>query len=66
MAVPNPESLAAPPQRAKKQPPNPYVWTKFSVMGVDPEAAAVTNEVVKKYNKENGLRGEHDCNKILS
>ena len=55
MAVPNHESFAAPVQRAKQQPPNPYVMTKFSVLGVEPESAAVTNEVIAKYNKENGL-----------
>ena len=55
MAVPNHESFAAPVQRAKQQPPNPYVMTKFSALGVEPESAAVTNEVIAKYNKENGL-----------
>ncbi len=55
MAVPNHESFATPVQRAKQQPPNPYVMTKFSALGVEPESAAVTNEVIAKYNKENGL-----------
>ncbi|MEE8624565.1 MAG: hypothetical protein V3T19_04415, partial [Acidiferrobacterales bacterium] len=54
MAVPTHESFAAPVQRAKQQPPNPYKWTTFSLMGVEPESAAVTNEVIAKYNKENG------------
>jgi ribonuclease Z len=55
MAVPNLEMTLPPPQRAKPPPPNPYVWTKFSVMGIEPESAAVTNEVIAKYNEENGL-----------
>jgi ribonuclease Z len=55
MAVPNHESFAAPVQRAKQPPPNPYIMTKFSVLGVEPESAAVTNEVIAKYNEENGL-----------
>ena len=54
MAVPNHESYAASVQRAKQPPPNPYNWTQFSLMGVEPESAAVTNEVVANYNKENG------------
>jgi len=55
MAVPNHESYAAPAQRTKLPPPNPYQWTKFSVLGVEPESAAVTNAVIAKYNEENGL-----------
>jgi ribonuclease Z len=55
MAVPNHESFAAPVQRAKQPPPNPYIMTKFSVSGVEPESAAVTNAVIAKYNEENGL-----------
>jgi ribonuclease Z len=55
MAVVNEESFAAPVQRAKMPPPNPYKWTAFSLMGVEPESAAVTNEVIAEYNKANGL-----------
>lgn len=55
MAMPNHESVAAPVQRAKIPPPNPYQWTRFSLMGVEPESAAVTNEVIAKYNEEYGL-----------
>jgi ribonuclease Z len=55
MAVPNHESFAAPVQRAKQPPPNPYVMTRFSVLGVEPESAAVTNAVIAKYNDEYGL-----------
>jgi ribonuclease Z len=55
MAVPNHESYAAPVQRTKLPPPNPYQWTKFSVLGVEPESAAVTNQVIAKYNQEKGL-----------
>ena len=29
--------------------------TKFSVSGVEPESAAVTNAVIDRYNKEYGL-----------
>ena len=55
MAVPNHESFAAPVQRTKQPPPNPYIMTKFSISGVEPESAAVTNEVIERYNKENDL-----------
>ncbi len=55
MAMPNHESISAPVQRVKMPPPNPYKWTVFSLMGVEPESAAVTNEVIAKYNQENGL-----------
>jgi len=55
MAMPNHESISAPVQRAKMPPPNPYKWTVFSLMGVEPESAAVTNEVIAKYNEKNGL-----------
>lgn len=55
MAMPNHESISAPVQRAKLPPPNPYKWTSFSLMGVEPESAAVTNEVIAQYNEENGL-----------
>ena len=54
MAVPNHESFAAPVQRAKQPPPNPYIMTKFSALGVEPESAAVTNAVIAKYNKDYG------------
>ena len=43
MAVPNHESYPAPIQR-QKQPPdsaNAYVWTDFSISGVEPETARV-------------------------
>ncbi len=55
MAMPNHESISAPTQRAKLPPPNPYKWTTFSLMGVEPESAAVTNEVIAQFNKKNGL-----------
>ena len=55
MAVPNHDSFAAPAQRAKQPPPNPYIMTKFSVLGVEPESAAVTNAVIDRYNKQYGL-----------
>ena len=36
-------------------PPNPYIMTRFSVLGVEPESAAVTNEGIARYNEEHGL-----------
>jgi ribonuclease Z len=56
MAVPNHDSYPAPPQRVK-QPPDSmkaYQWTEFSLSGVEPEAARVTNEVIERFNKEHG------------
>jgi ribonuclease Z len=56
MAVPNHENFPAPPQRVK-QPPDTmkaYKWTDFSLSGVEPESAAVTNELIEEFNKENG------------
>ena len=56
MAVPNHESFPAPPQRMK-QPPDSmkaYKWTKFSLSGVEPESAAVTNALIEEFNKKNG------------
>ncbi len=56
MAVPNHESFPAPPQRMK-QPPDSmkaYKWTKFSLSGVEPESAAVTNALIAEFNKKNG------------
>jgi len=56
MAVPNHDSYPAPPQRAK-QPPDSmkaYKWTKFSLGGVEPESAAVTNKLIAEFNERNG------------
>ncbi len=56
MGVPNHESFPAPPQR-QKQPPDSmkaYQWTKFSLSGVEPESAAVTNALIEAFNKHNG------------
>ncbi len=56
MGVPNYDSYPAPPQRAK-QPPDSmkaYKWTKFSLSGVEPESAAVTNALIEEFNKQNG------------
>lgn len=56
MAVPNEESFPAPPQRVK-QPPDSmkaYKWTEFSLSGVEPESAAVTNALIDAFNKQNG------------
>ena len=56
MAVPNPDSFPAPPQRVK-QPPDSmtaYQWTEFSLSGVEPESAAVTNELIAEFNERNG------------
>ena len=56
MAVPNPESFPAPPQRVKQPPDSKtaYQWTQFSLSGVEPESAAVTNEVIERFNEEHG------------
>jgi ribonuclease Z len=54
MAVVNEESYAAPVQRAKIPPKDPYIWTAFSLQGVEPESAAVANAIIAKYNEENG------------
>jgi ribonuclease Z len=54
MAVVNEESFAAPVQRAKIAPKDPYVWTAFSLGGVEPESAGVANEIIAEYNKQNG------------
>jgi len=56
MGVPNHDSYPAPPQRVK-QPPNSleaYKWTEFSLSGVEPESAAVTNAVIEAFNQRNG------------
>jgi ribonuclease Z len=56
MAVPNHDSFPAPPQRAK-QPPDSmkaYQWTEFSLSGVEPESAAVTNALIEAFNQRNG------------
>jgi ribonuclease Z len=55
MAVPNHESFAAPVQRSKVPPPNPLVMSRFSISGIEPESAAVTNAVIQRYNEEYGL-----------
>ena len=56
MGVPNHESFPAPVQMVK-QPPDSmkaYQWTKFSLGGVEPESARVTNELIAEFNKANG------------
>jgi ribonuclease Z len=56
MGVPNHESFPAPVQRTK-QPPDSmtaYQWTEFSLSGVEPESARVTNELIAEFNKANG------------
>jgi ribonuclease Z len=56
MGVPNHDSYPAPPQRVK-QPPDSmraYRWTEFSLSGVEPESAAVTNAVIEAFNERNG------------
>jgi ribonuclease Z len=56
MGVPNHDSYPAPPQRVK-QPPDSmkaYKWTEFSLSGVEPESAAVTNALIDEFNKRNG------------
>jgi ribonuclease Z len=56
MAIPNEESYPAPPQR-EKQPPDSmtaYKWTEFSLSGVEPESAKVTNTLIDDFNKKMG------------
>jgi ribonuclease Z len=56
MGIPNEESFPAPVQR-KKNPPDSlaaYQWTEFSMSGVEPESAAVTNAMIEKFNKRHG------------
>jgi ribonuclease Z len=56
MGVPNHESFPAPVQM-EKQPPDSmkaYQWTEFSLGGVEPESARVTNELIAEFNKANG------------
>ncbi len=56
MGVPNHDSFPAPPQRVK-QPPDSmtaYKWTEFSLSGVEPESAAVTNALIEVFNQQNG------------
>ena len=55
MGVPNHDSYPAPPQRAT-QPPDSmkaYQWTEFSLSGIEPESAAVTNAVIEAFNERN-------------
>jgi ribonuclease Z len=56
MGVPNHESYPAPPQRVKYPPDSmkAYKWTQFSLSGVEPESAAVTNKLIEEFNKRNG------------
>jgi ribonuclease Z len=56
MGVPNHDSYPAPPQRAKEPPDSmkAYKWTEFSLSGVEPESAAVTNALIEQFNKRNG------------
>ena len=56
MGVPNHENFPAPVQRVK-QPPDSmkaYKWTEFSLSGVEPESAAVTNNLIEEFNREKG------------
>ncbi len=56
MAMPNHESFPAPPQRTKRPPDSmtAYKWTEFSLSGVEPDSAAVTNALIEVFNKRNG------------
>ena len=56
MAVPNHDSYPAPPQRTKEPPDSmtAYKWTEFSLSGVEPESAAVTNRQIEEFNERNG------------
>ncbi len=56
MGVPNHDAFPAPVQRAKQPPDsmNAYQWTEFSLSGVEPESARVTNELIQAFNERNG------------
>ena len=56
MGVPNHDTYPAPPQRVKQAPDSmkAYRWTQFSLSGVEPESAAVTNAVIEAFNERNG------------
>ena len=60
MAVPNHESFPAPIQRAKQPSPKPLPWSGFSLRGVEPESAAVTNDVIDAFNKAFGTDARGD------
>jgi len=56
MAIPNHDTYPAPPQRTKEPPDSmtAYKWTEFSLSGVEPESAAVTNKQIDEFNERNG------------
>jgi ribonuclease Z len=56
MAVTNHESFPAPVQKQKEPPDSlaAYQWTEFSMSGVEPESAKVTNDMIKEFNKRHG------------
>ena len=31
-----------------------YKWTEFSLSGVEPESAAITNKLIEEFNERNG------------
>jgi hypothetical protein len=33
-----------------------YKWTEFSLSGVEPDSAAVTNALIEAFNKRNGTQ----------
>jgi ribonuclease Z len=58
MAVVNEESFAAPAQRAKIPPRDPYQWTGFSLSGMERESSGVANEIIDAFNKANGSNAQ--------
>ena len=58
MAVVNEESFAAPAQREKIPPKDPYQWSGFSLSGMEPESSKVANEIIAAFNKANGSNAE--------
>jgi len=65
MTVPNPETYPPPAQVAAEPPivdENTYQWDPFSFSGFEPQTSAVTNEVVKEFNEQQGT----DIEPILS
>ena len=56
MAVPTHDAFPAAVQRPKQPPDslNAYKWTEFSFSGIEPESARVTNELIDRFNEEQG------------
>ena len=51
-------SFPAPIQRVKKPSTKPQPWSAFSLRGVEPESAAVTNQVIEAFNEAEGTQAK--------